>query len=189
MGVSKLPRFAYRVPVTPGSKMVDHLGVIKERSDGRWNWWRMESNYHQTWLGPKQGVADNRSDAEMRVLEGWETEDLLEKTRDFQEEKQLTPEQAQSVEEAIDREPVTPEQGCSLSQILAGGGPWPTYILKWGEDMPKPVLKALKEDGEAALLLDANGEVYSMVVYNDMVGMREMSVATMRELNQRSRYV
>jgi hypothetical protein len=169
--------------------MVEHLGAIKERSDGRWNWWRMKSDYHRTWIGPNQGVADYKVFAMDEVLLGWETEDLLVETRDFQEERTMTPEQAQSLQEALVREPVTPEQGCTLSQILAGGGPWPTYILKWGEDMPKHILKALKEDGEAALLLDADGEVFSMVVYNDIVGMREMSVATMRELNQRSRYV
>jgi hypothetical protein len=152
--------------------MVEHLGVIKERSDGRWDWWRKESVFHSTWVGPDQGVADSQGAAEMRVLEGWEVENELQAIRDFQEERTMTP-----------------EEGASLSQVLAGGGPWPTYILKWGEDMPKHILKALKEDGEAALILNPEGEVYSMVVYNDMVGMREMSVATMRELNQRNRYV
>jgi hypothetical protein len=188
--VYKLPKFAYRVPITPTTKMVEHLGIIKERSDGRWNWWRRKSAAHRTWLGPAQGVAVSQGAAEMRVLEGWETEDELQATRDFQEEKQMTPEQAQSLEQAIcDLPGMSTEQGCSLSQILSGGGPWPTYILKWGEDMPKHIHKALKEDGEAALILDANGEVFSMIVYNELVGMREMSVATMRELNQRSRYV
>jgi len=156
----------------PDTKMVEHLGAVKERADGRWSWWRKESASHRTWVGPFQGVADNQDSAKERVLDGWAVENELVATREFQEEEQLTP-----------------EQGCSLSQILNGGGPWPTYILKWGENMPDHIRKALKEDGEAALILDADGEVFSMIVYNDLVGMREMPVSIMRELNQRNRYV
>lgn len=78
------------------------------------------------------------------------------------------------------------DQGVSLNQILSGRTPFPTYILKQGENMPKSVLNALRE-GESALILDEHGEVYSMIVWDNLVGMREMSVTTMREYNQRKR--
>ena len=88
--VHKLPKYVYRVPITPMTKMVEHLGVIKERSDGRWDWWRKESAAHRTWLGPDQGVAVSQGAAEIRVLEGWETEDML------QVSCAMTPEQARA---------------------------------------------------------------------------------------------
>ena len=80
------------------------------------------------------------------------------------------------------------EPGTPISKLLNGDGPWPTYILKWGENMPPDILRALKEDGEAALIVK-DGEVFSMIVYNEFVGMREMSVSTMREYNQKGCYV
>ncbi len=57
-----------------------------------------------------------------------------------------------------------------------------------GENMPPDTLRALKEDGEAALIVK-DGEVFSMIIYNEFVGMREMSVKTMREFNQGNHYV
>lgn len=153
----KLPVFVYRVPILPGTRCVEHLGKVKERSDGRWDWWRKRSNYHKNWNGEGQGVERSRGNAEVRVLEGWSDEPDEPKVN----------------------------SGVSIDQILHGG-PWPTYILKWGESMPPDVLKALQE-GEAALLLDIDGRVKSMVVYNEIVGMREMSVETMREHNRRNR--
>ncbi len=200
-------KLVYRVPCVPGAKMVEHLGSIKERSDGRWDWWRSESAYHETWRGMGQGVALSQGAAEMRVLEGWDTmeqqcikaheegdsrplqefidelkvKNELDSIRQFQEERQMTPEEAKSVQRAI--EDPMPSKGVSLSQILTGRDPCPTYILNWGEDMPPHVLQALRE-GESALLVK-DGEVQSMVVYNEIVGMREMSVETIRERNQR----
>lgn len=79
------------------------------------------------------------------------------------------------------------DRGVTLDQIMSGRTPFPTYILKWGEDMPPNIRKALKEDGESALILKENGEVHSMIVWNKFVGMREMSVTTMREHNRRYR--
>jgi hypothetical protein len=169
-GVYKLPKFVYRVPVTPKTRMVEHLGAVKERADGRWDWWRFRSKWHKNWQGEGQGVALSLGAAEMRVLEGgWEVLDELQAIREFQEDRTLTP-----------------EQGCTLTQILKGG-PWPTYILEWGKNMPKHILEALKQEGEAALILNKKGEVHSMIVYNELVGMREMSVTTMREQNRRMR--
>jgi len=36
-------------------------------------------------------------------------------------------------------------KGISLNQILHDNGPWPTYILNWGEDMPPHIVQALWE--------------------------------------------
>ncbi len=69
--IYKIP-IVYRVPYTLDSQIVEHLGAIKERNDGRWNWWRKRSNYHKSWNGEGQGVADSRGAAELRVLEGWD---------------------------------------------------------------------------------------------------------------------
>lgn len=79
------------------------------------------------------------------------------------------------------------DKGVSLNQILSGESPFPTYVLEYGENMPRDVVRALKEDGEAALILNEDGEVHSMIVWNDIVGMREMSVEVMRDYNKRMR--
>lgn len=70
--IHKLPPVVYRVPILPDNTIVEHLGEVKERTDGRWNWWRKRSKYHKNWNGEGQGVAANQGAAEMRVLEGWD---------------------------------------------------------------------------------------------------------------------
>ncbi|MHC4300919.1 MAG: hypothetical protein ACYS7Y_26900 [Planctomycetota bacterium] len=62
--------FVYSVPIRPGDDMVEQLGVVKERSDGRFDWWRRESKWHR-WDGDAQGVADTREEGMNHVLEGW----------------------------------------------------------------------------------------------------------------------
>jgi hypothetical protein len=56
--------------------MIEHMGAVKKRSDGRWNWWRFKSDFHKSWHenfgGVSQGVADSQGAAEIRVLEGWD---------------------------------------------------------------------------------------------------------------------
>jgi len=73
--VYTLPKFVYRIPCTPDTDIVEQLGAIKERNDGRWNWWRSESKFHQSWHtnfgGINQGVARTQGEAEVRVLGGW----------------------------------------------------------------------------------------------------------------------
>jgi hypothetical protein len=100
--VYKLPKYVYRIPCMPGGKVVDHIGAIKERNDGRWNWWRMRTNFHPTWNGEGQGVADSRGAAEMRVLEGWAADDELQATRDFQGARTLTPLQAECLKRRME---------------------------------------------------------------------------------------
>lgn len=70
--VYRLPKFVYRIPIRPGTWCVEHLGAIKERSDGRWDWWRFKSTFHKSWNGEGQGVALSQGAAELRVLEGWD---------------------------------------------------------------------------------------------------------------------
>ena len=61
--------YRYRVPLWPGGTMCEHLGIVKPRADGRWNWWRKPSQFH-TWH-PGQGVAATRQEAKAHVEEGW----------------------------------------------------------------------------------------------------------------------
>ena len=104
-GVYKLPKFVYRIPCVPESEMVEHLGAIKERAVGRWDWWRRRSTWHKNWV-VGQGVALSKYAAHLKVLDGWAVLDELQVIREFQEDRTLTP-----------------EQGCTLGQILKEG-PW-----------------------------------------------------------------
>lgn len=72
----------YRVPVSPDvckghTIMNERLSAIRPSSDGRWNWWRWKSKYHRGWdkcAGPGgvQGVANSKTEAIVKVLEGWQ---------------------------------------------------------------------------------------------------------------------
>jgi len=52
-------------------------------------------------------------------------------------------------------------QGISISQLLNDTIPEPTHTLQWGEDMSANVVEALL-NGETAMLLDEDGNPYSM---------------------------
>ena len=61
---------AYRVRLEESDTIVEHLGMVKLRADGRWGWWRAKSKYHEGWtMG--QGVALTEEEAKAKVLEGW----------------------------------------------------------------------------------------------------------------------
>ena len=59
----------YCVPQARTS-FVEHLGGIKKRSDGRWDWWRYDSIEHKWRVG--RGVADTKAWAQIEVLRGWD---------------------------------------------------------------------------------------------------------------------
>ena len=59
----------YRIPISPGGTICEHLGIVKPRADGRWNWWRKPSQFHK-W-NPGQGVVATRQEAMAHVEEGW----------------------------------------------------------------------------------------------------------------------
>ena len=61
--------YRYRIPISPGSTICEHLGVVKPRADGRWNWWRKPSQFHKWVTG--QGVAVTKQGAVLYVEEGW----------------------------------------------------------------------------------------------------------------------
>lgn len=61
-------RTDYRVPILDATKLVEILGAVKLRSDGRWNWWRWKSRFHKWSTG--QGVEENKEAAMKCVLEG-----------------------------------------------------------------------------------------------------------------------
>ena len=65
------PYVIYKMPIKVRSKITEHLGAIKLRKDGRWNWWRWTSDFHKEWSGYAQGVADHKSLAIEKVEEGW----------------------------------------------------------------------------------------------------------------------
>lgn len=59
----------YQVPMWTGRGFIEYLGAVKLRHDGRWDWWRKPTQYHE-WK-PGQGVAATEGAAKARVLEGW----------------------------------------------------------------------------------------------------------------------
>jgi hypothetical protein len=61
----------YNFPIQEGCRIIERLGVIQLRADGRWNWWRRKSDFHGDWRGGAQGVAESRDQAKERVEEGW----------------------------------------------------------------------------------------------------------------------
>jgi len=61
----------YAVPIRSDMRIVEHLGAIKLRKDGRWNWWRWTSDFHKEWSGHAQGVVVAKADAITIVEEGW----------------------------------------------------------------------------------------------------------------------
>ena len=65
--------------------------------------------------------------------------------------------------------------GISISQLVSGTIPEPTHTLKWGEDMPAHVVKAL-ENGETALLHDEAGNPYSLVLKDYFGTIREQKL-------------
>ena len=99
-------RIIYWLPCYPTSFMVEHLGAIKERGDGRWDWWRWKSKFHTLWM-TDQGVALSQGAAELRVLEGWATYDELNHIKEFMEERELTPGQAASIREMTEEERIS----------------------------------------------------------------------------------
>lgn len=77
-------------------------------------------------------------------------------------------------------------KGVPLTQVYDKNMPIPTYILKWGENMPKEIFAALQE-GEAALLLDREGNPYSVVIIDTTGTVREKSIQRVREENKAKR--
>jgi len=65
------PHVVYVVPIKIDMRMIEHLGAIKLRADGRWNWWRWTSDFHKEWGGHAQGVVGAKQDAITIVEEGW----------------------------------------------------------------------------------------------------------------------
>ena len=59
----------YQVRLEPNNRIHEHLGTIKLRADGRWNWRRMRTKFHKWATG--QGVALTEKEAKAKVLEGW----------------------------------------------------------------------------------------------------------------------
>ena len=68
--VNQSQREVYRVQIAPDARIVEHLGAVKKRADGRWDWWRRASTFHR-WTGPAQGVVETIEEAKAKVLEGW----------------------------------------------------------------------------------------------------------------------
>jgi plasmid maintenance system antidote protein VapI len=65
------PHVVYVVPIKVGVRITEHLGAIKLRADGRWDWWRWSSDFHKEWSGHAQGVVGAKADAITIVEEGW----------------------------------------------------------------------------------------------------------------------
>lgn len=66
----RLEKFIYYKPIRPGDWIHWKLGAIKLRNDGRWNWWRWESEFFPEWQ-EDQGVALTKMGATYMVHLGW----------------------------------------------------------------------------------------------------------------------
>ncbi len=67
--VYKLQKWVYRKPIWNDCNIVDCLGAIKLRSDGRWSWWRFKSKHFPDWLDG-QGVSLTKMGAIYKVYGG-----------------------------------------------------------------------------------------------------------------------
>ncbi len=72
--VDKNAKWVYRKPIWDGYGIVDHLGAIKRRADGRWSWWRSESKHFPNWKSG-QGVSLTRTGAINYIYEGLSKEE------------------------------------------------------------------------------------------------------------------
>ena len=67
-------RFWYMVAARKDSTLVEKLGQIWVRNDGRWVWVRHQSKYQGRW-SEGQGVVDSKQEATSKVMEGWNVEE------------------------------------------------------------------------------------------------------------------
>ena len=56
------------------STLIEKLGQIWAKNDGRWVWVRHRSKYQGQWL-EGQGVVDSKQEAASKVVEGWYVEE------------------------------------------------------------------------------------------------------------------
>lgn len=68
--VNRSQKIVYRVRISPDARIVEHLGAVKERTDGRWDWWRWASEFH-LWDRVGQGVTEIEEEAKAQVMLGW----------------------------------------------------------------------------------------------------------------------
>jgi len=66
----------YRVPIRDVSAIVEILGEIRKKNDGRYTWYRSASKYFPNWISEidgkiTQGVEVSIELAKLRMLEGW----------------------------------------------------------------------------------------------------------------------
>lgn len=71
IGIREHEYHRYTMPIKEGCRIVERLGAIQQRVDGRWNWWRWDSDLHGDWRGIAQGVSESKAEAKERVEEGW----------------------------------------------------------------------------------------------------------------------
>ncbi|APU89147.1 hypothetical protein Rctr71_028 [Virus Rctr71] len=64
----------YAVPID-GTSMHETLGVVYQRDDGRWDWFRKPSRSHPNWpKGHAQGVAPSKMKAMKIIIDNWTKE-------------------------------------------------------------------------------------------------------------------
>lgn len=73
-GNRRMPRFVYHKPIPDDPDVTWALGTIKQRTDGRWSWWRQLSPHWPEWRAD-QGVALTKMGAMFDVQEGWVTQE------------------------------------------------------------------------------------------------------------------
>ena len=80
----------YNVTIRKESRVHEELGRIKERADGRWNWWRKPSTFHRKrWMVEEhvQGTVDTSEEAIQELLKGWRPDLRPQSMLNFQEDE------------------------------------------------------------------------------------------------------
>jgi hypothetical protein len=63
-------RYWFMVAARADSTLIEKLGQIWKKNDGRWVWVRHKSKYQGRWSAG-QGVAASKQEAANKVVEGW----------------------------------------------------------------------------------------------------------------------
>ncbi len=74
LGETALIKEKYIQYIIPHSKIHITLGILKQRTDGRWDWIRKMSKYNPKWNkgGYKQGTEKTKQEGYQMLLEGWD---------------------------------------------------------------------------------------------------------------------
>lgn len=75
--------------------------------------------------------------------------------------------------------------GVSVLAAMTGMVPKPNHMLKWNDDIP-PAVSAAMRNGETALLHDAEGRPFKVILRDYYGTIREVGLSTVKEFREES---